>query len=80
MRYRSNKIIKIIIIIKDKFHSSVSFFLQPRSQGLFPGLGAGQGKGPGNEVALPSLPVNFIVNPVTRVTAGVKGSVVKKSF
>ena len=24
---------------------------QPRSQGLFPGLGAGQGKRPGNEVA-----------------------------
>ena len=24
---------------------------QPRSQGLFPGLGAGQGKGPENEVA-----------------------------
>ena len=28
----------------------VLMFQQPRSQGLFPGLGAGRGKDPGNEV------------------------------
>ena len=30
--------------------NSIYFFVQPRSQGLFLGLGAGRGKGPGNEV------------------------------
>ena len=32
--------------------NSIYFFVQPRSQGLFLGLGAGRGKSPGNEVVI----------------------------
>ena len=34
--------------------------IKPRSQGLFPGLGASQGKGPGNEVADKTRAARFL--------------------
>ena len=38
------------VTLKAPKHFLGAAVYQPRSQGLFPGLGAGRGKGPGNEV------------------------------
>ena len=60
LRRQMNGIFTLLSFAISKSLSTVLFFLpkviqteQPRSQGLFPGLGAGKrpwGKGPGNEV------------------------------